>query len=428
VKTSNRTSERVKNAVIVLLLISAVLTGWASRLFGNSQARPLAALVGLYDKLTASSGGAAAERFTEAARPWTVVITNGAGGRYGVRYDTRERDAIYGRTSGLLGEALGSAGEPVKIPRERWQSALGGAGIYYEYALPVRLAILGGWFGARVEGIWRETPVRRIAIVRGKDAGVLLYQDAETGDFFEAKTAEISGLESVVDLYGGNGALFAFERGLPLGDGCAVLFDGANVHPVVEALSPLEDEDKLVSVLNTLGVSEHLKYSYIDRDGARVYVEQSATISVSPSGIVHYRVDERTAPADTRLDEAAAIELARDIVARTAGLYCGEADVSLSGARAASYGVWEVEFVYTIAGGRIDASLGVPAARVVITGAEITELELYFRTYHTASATVELLPEVLSAAAAGGMCRLVYVDSGGVTIEPVWMVWPEGAA
>jgi hypothetical protein len=428
VKTENRTSERVKNILIVLLLISAVLSGWASGLFGNGPARPLAALVALYDKLTESSGGSAAERFTEAARPWTVLVTNGEGGRYGVRYDTRERDTIYGRTSGLFGEALGSAGAPAKITRERWRSALEGAGIYFEYALPVRLDILGGWLGARVEGGWGKTAVRRIAIVKEKDNWALLYQDGATGDFFEAKTAEISGLEPLVSLYGDNGVKFAYERGLLLSDEDALLFPEANVHPVVEALSPLEDEDKLVSVLNTLGVSEHLKYSYIDRDGARVYVEQSATISVSPNGVVHYRVDEPAAAADAQPDEAAAIELARDIAERTVGLFCGEAALSLAGAREVSYGVWEVEFVYTIAGGRIDSTLGVPAARVLVTGAEISELELYFRTYHTAAAGVELLPEALSFAAAGGMCRLVYVDAGGVTIEPVWMAWPEGAA
>ncbi|HHT16241.1 MAG TPA: hypothetical protein GXZ77_00770 [Papillibacter sp.] len=426
---TKRASERMKNAVIVLLLISAVLHGWASRLFGNGPARPVAALVALYDRLTASSGGsAAAERFTEAAKPWTVLITNENGGRYAVRYDTRERDTLYGRTSGLFGEAIGSAGAPVKIAKERWRTALEDAGIYYEYALPIKLFVLSGWFGARVEGDWGSLPVRRIAVVSRGDAGAVLFQDAVTGDLYEAKTAMISGLESVISLYDDNGAAFAFQRGLRAQDETSLILEGAYQHPLVEASSPLENEDNLVSVLNTLGVSEHLKFSYIDRDGARVYVEQSATISVSPGGLVRYRVDERTVPIDTQPDEATAIEMARDMAAKTVGLYSGEAEVTFSGARAVSYGVWEVEFVYAIAGGRIDSSLGYPAARITVTGAEMTEMELYFRTYHTGGGSVELLPEAQAVAAAGGMCRLVYVDNGGAMLEPAWMVWSEGAA
>jgi len=429
VKTRNRISERAKNVLIVLLFISAVISGWASRLFGNSQARPIEALWALYEKITAPSvGGAAAERFAEAAKPWTVLVTKGEGERYAVRYDTKERDTLYGRTSGLFGEALGSAGIPAKITRERWREALREEGIYYEYSLPVRLYTLGGWFGARVEGEWGRLTVRRLAVTGGDGAGALLFQDAASGEYYEARTAELSSLPSVTRLYSGNGAAFGYERGL-FGDEDALILPGANLHPLLEVSAPLENEDNVVSVLNALGVSEHLKYSYIDRDGARVYVEQSATISVSPGGLVRYRADERgDETAQVRATEAEAIEIAREMVAKTIGVHCGEAEAALAGARELTGGAWEVTFVYTIAGGRIDAAGGVPAARVTVTGAEITEMNLYFRAYRTSTLTVELLPEAQAAAAAGGMCRLVYVDDGDATIEPVWMVWREGEA
>ena len=115
---SKRFVEWFKTGLIVLLIASALLLGWQTKVFNEFfSAIPffsnIAELVrGATSTGSTETGGAS---FTEATRPLVIVITNERGERYGARYDTGARNSVYDRTSSIMGEALGSASTPSEI-------------------------------------------------------------------------------------------------------------------------------------------------------------------------------------------------------------------------------------------------------------------------------------------------------------------------
>ena len=119
--------EWLKTGLIALLAVSALLLGRRTELFNE-----FFAVIPLFGDVAnlmrgasgTGSGNIGGVSFVEAARPLTIVITDGQGERYGVRNDTVTRNAVYEMTIGLLGETLGSASEPMEITEAEWRAAL----------------------------------------------------------------------------------------------------------------------------------------------------------------------------------------------------------------------------------------------------------------------------------------------------------------
>ena len=213
---TKRIVEWIKTALIALLTASSLLLCWRTGLF--DEVFRGTSLFGNFAELVRSAGTGTADQgrvaFKEAARPMGIVITFSDGSRYGVKYDTVSRNAVYDRTSSILGEALGSASAPTEINEDEWRSALDSPGFYFEYMTSVRLSILDGWLGARLPDTVGDVALRRVFVAFGEERGSVYYQDAENGTFFCAETESSTAKAQELEIFSPNGALFAFETGI----------------------------------------------------------------------------------------------------------------------------------------------------------------------------------------------------------------------
>ena len=81
-------------------------------------------------------------------QPLAVTVCGPDGGaRYGAAYDGNTA-AVLRRFSVELGEALGSAGDPVEIDEETFRDCLAGCGVSFRFLCPLQLRLLSGWLAS----------------------------------------------------------------------------------------------------------------------------------------------------------------------------------------------------------------------------------------------------------------------------------------
>lgn len=413
--------ETIKTTLIVLLVISAVLLGWASRLFGNTSAK-LADIPEVLRSITGSTTQKSTSGTTDVAmRPICIALTNEAGVHYGVKYSKEDLSAIYNRTAVVVGEALGSAQNPAEVEESSWQAALGTSGVYYEYAVPVRLSVLDGWFGVDISGDWGALATRRLVVTYEGGINKLFFQDDSTGSFYMANTETLGSVEGLSDATGSGNAVFTFERD-PVQidqDLYALLLPDVIGHPVIEAKNPLTDETVQAEALLALGVSEHVLVPYVEPNGTKDYIGKEFKLRVWTDGTITYQLNE-TAEETENQNESTAIETARQKVFETIGAYCGSADVYFDSIQATENG-YVIRFKYYAAGGQVYLHDDGYAASVTIQNGIISDMVLRFRSYNITTKEIKLLPEIQAAAASGGAFMLCYPDNGGNTLNPVWV-------
>ncbi|MCL2152963.1 MAG: hypothetical protein FWH57_08405 [Oscillospiraceae bacterium] len=420
-----RIIEFIKTALIALLSVSALILAWQTGLFaGFIDSIPffgsVAELVKGASTATETSGAAP----KEAARPISIVVTNEDGERYGAKYDTNARNAAYDRISSILGEALGSASTPNEISEDEWREALSGTGVFFEYLRPIRLSILDHWFGVNLPDTAKDVFIRYVCIAFGEDKSRIYYQDAESGSFFGVDTASAAGKAQELEIFSGNGAMFAFETRVWAADSAPymLIMPESGQHPDVIAAAASSADELLYMVITALGHSEEKYTTYYDGRGALVGVGTQFNINVFSNGKVFYRrtnelpLDNETIIQDTTM----MIERAREIVSNTIIKTCGAAEVFFESAEYGADGSYSVVFDYYIAGGRMFLRDDNNAARIKFSSGIISEIELLSRNYTLADEYTNLLPEELTLAAAGGEFLLSYSDAGAETLQPSW--------
>ena len=420
--------ETGKTALIALLAASAVLLGWRTRLFNDffstvpffgSVAELMRGGAG-----TAETGGAS---IREAALPVCIVITDDEGGHYGVRYDTETRNSVYDRTSSILTESLGSASEPLEISEDEWRAALSGPGLFFAYATPVKLSVLGGWLldgwlSTRMTVFPEDVTLLHLCVAFGDDRSRFYFQDNESGLFYGADTASSTGKAQELEIYSANDALFAFETGVGAADNAPyIVLMPAREHPEIRAGGAGSAVELFDIALATLGHGDEASTTVQDEDGVIRRVGTQFSIRADMQGHVSYRRTDNLPPVGERQqqDEGEAIEQARVIVADTIGETCGSAEVFFESVEY-SGGFYSVYFGYYIAGGRVHLLDDVNAARVSIFSGVVTEIELNFMSFEFTGEYIVLLPEKQALAAAGGEFMLCYPDTGTQSLQPVW--------
>ncbi len=419
--------EKVKNIIIILLVVSAVLLAWESRLFGNSSVK-LSGLFNMIDDKAVSSDNSGAQadeqKTTGQARPISIAVTGSDGSHFGAKYDMAEVGSIYDKTVQLFGEALVSSHVPDEIDEQTWRESLESPGIYFEFMSPIPLSILHKWLSAEVTAGWAELSVRRLCLAAKSGRSILYFQDTD-GKFY-AKDTDVA-TDKIVNLTETktqNKAFFAYEKiSTALKDPYSLLIPEISEHPLINATNPLTDEIK-VGVLQYFGVSEH-QMPIINADGSQDYIDPDFTIKLSLDGTVIYELTKSQEAPPALLDESAAIELARHYVSALIGSNSGDARIYYDAVSSRGAGSYVVFFRYVIAGGPIHLGQDGYAAAVTIENGVISQAELRFRSYAVAesSGETEILPEIQAAAAVGGALMLCYYDNGGASLEPSWIVW-----
>lgn len=417
--------ELLKTALIILLTVSALVLAWQTELFSDIvRTIPFFGNVAKFVRGNSGQIEQGGTEIKEAARPLVIVVTDETGARYGVKYDTEARNAVYDRTSSILGEALGSASAPAEITEDEWREALSGMGVYFEYAIPLRLSVLDGWLGARMPETVKDVLLRRVFVAFGEDKSRIYYQDIERGLFFGADTASTAGKSQELDIYSSNNAVFAFETGaLASKNAPYMLITHENNYPDVNVSSAGSTDELLQIILVASGHSEEAYTTYNDNQGFPVCVGTQFKINIDTSGKAYYRRTDELQAGDEEqtVNSSEMIEKARVIVAETIGKACGDAEVFYESFEAGEGGACSVFFGYYIAGGRMFLNKDAYAATVSFMSGTVTEIELVFRDFSFTGETIRLLPEIQAMAAAGGEFLLCYSDVGPETLIPSWV-------
>lgn len=417
-------AELLKTALIVLLAASAIFLGWRTKLF-SELFKSVPFFGSVADLVKSASGDETGAYAKEAARPLGIVITGKDGQRYGVKYDAEARNAVYDRTSSIVGEALGTAAAISGISEDEWREALSDSGVYYEYLIPVRLSVLDIWLDAKMTQQTGDAALRRIFVTFGDQKNRLYYQDSESGHFYGADTASSADIERDLDIYSSNGTQFAYETGVKAADAAPYLMIiPESAKKIVSAAAAGTAEELLEITLSAFGHSnETYTTSLIGSGSAVTFIGAQFNVVIRPDGSVTYRntVNPREAAGGQAAGDSGMIEQARRIAAEMLSGAPGGAEVFFESIERRAGNYCTVAFNYYIAGGRIYLPEEASAAKFTFNDGVIIEAEMFFRTYTTAGEYTGLLPEIQALAAAGREYHLCYSDNGRETLRPFWL-------
>ena len=116
-----------------------------------------------------------------AGLPDSFSVPEGTEGiRCGLQYDQAACQELFQQVAGSLVEALSSAGEPERIGRQQWESALTSSlGVYMDFQGQIPMPVLAGWLSGG------DTPltatVRRMVLAVWEDGVDLYYRDEKSG-------------------------------------------------------------------------------------------------------------------------------------------------------------------------------------------------------------------------------------------------------
>lgn len=422
--------DRIKNMIIVLLIVSSIMLGLKTTLFNEFfNSIPFVAKTSEWvgDFLTGSDNNASDDTVTvsaESGRPRYIAVTNNAGAHYGVKYDTVTSKSLFENVGGFFYEALGSATEPTEITEEDWKTALKSLGLYFDYVYPVPISMIAKWLGADISEQWGNTNIRRICIAQSGDAVCLYYQEEASGLFFCAETAvTFSSLTDRFETYQSNGALFAFELSdfLKTDEWYQLILTDVHTHPVIASENPILNEDEIEHIFDTLGIIYNPNSTYPEADGTLVFVENNFTLRLGTNGHITYKLLDTGDITDSDQTAEEAVETARMIVDSTLGQYCGDADLCLSSVTFMDEGAYVITFEYWVAGGKIHLNEDGWAAKIVVKDLNILEMDLVFRKYTITTDTRVMLPEILACSASASEMILNYTDRGHQLIDPEWV-------
>ena len=368
-------------------------------------------------------------RVSGAARPVRLAVCRD-GQRYGAQYDAAETDTAFAALSTLLSEALGSAGDPAAVSERAWRNALAGTGIYLDFFYSIPLSALSAWLGEGQSDLALTDAARRVCLAAAEDGGVsLLYINEADGLYYACPTtlSRTVHLDAAVAGYSPNGALFAFE--VPGMEALApyTLLTGAPQPAVYAAANPLlEDSARTGTLLSALNFPN--QDAAPDPAAGGQIVEGNDSLRLSRDGVVAFHA---IGGADARFSVPeegvqAALNYAQALAETTAGAWCGDARLCLSGVTETADGL-EIVFQYVLNGSPVALPEERAAARFVVRDGSITDLTLCLRTYSNTGETSPVLPEFQAAAAMearnarGKELTLLYQDTGGELVSAGWV-------
>lgn len=411
-----------QNMAIVLLSVSAVLLIAQTQLYTLG----ISAGSGYLRYLAGDSGqasGSAQAALTVLPAPVRVAVTGAYGGRYG-SVTLTSTDEDFAPVSGLLREAFGSVQTFSPCGRQEFLNALGSVSVYCDFLEPLPLPVLAGLVGADLES--GETARRVLVSARGKGGAVLYLWGEGDGCLRGTSVIPLGELNSVVDSYEFNGALFALDDPAPDAEKvspCSLFPLKLPELPLLSAASAFPDSSALLSAL---GFYPRTNSRYTESGGIEVVTDGGRSLRLSPDGTIRYRSGGE--PALTVAAAGQTPTLAEAVTGAYA-LLSRLLNTSDEGAALYLQSVQRTEdetaivFGWQYGGVPIRISGG-SAAEVILSGSVVSSLSLRFRQYQDAGETCLLLPLrqalAISAVQEGAELSVGYVDDG-VSASACWL-------
>ena len=364
------------------------------------------------------------------AAPLNLVLTNDYGRRGEIMTTSLSDTAV--QCGSLIREAMGSATGMSAASAPDFQESLNVQNIFMDFLSAMPAEIIAGLFGADFS---ESCQARCLTLsAAGEDTCTLFLWDGGE-QFLRFGTAiPISALQEYLSSVSTNDAKFAFAAGeeyaglypytiLPAGR--------ISVNPLTVSTPSEAVSDK--HLLSVLGFNVHTNYRYPESNGTQVIVEYPRELRIQPDGTVLYSGDTESTPelfiaspgADqiTASDAAlTALRLAEEIIPPS---FSGNAAFFLSHLEENEQG-WNISLDVAVDGMPIYHSSGTSAAEFQFTGSTVTSFSIRCRQYLLSDQTISLLPVTQAAAVAGNsrnaMLTVAYVDRGGESASPFWML------
>ncbi len=391
--------EHAKSALIVVLLISAVFllyeTGYYSSAFSS------------FDKIFFSNNDASQKIDASDAESGSMVSSRarmisvclGPNGRYGSAYNSEFVEEDYSRFSAFLAEALGSASAPTIVDEAYWVKALESESVYFDYYSQQYLSLLSLQLGTKLSAGAQEAIASEFCLSCEGETVYLLYRCGD--EFYSCSTAvSNTALRERIHEYIPNNALFSHSDKLLSGmKSSELILKTLNSVPAIQSGGNPDVGQMLEILMPALGVNEYTTSSYKESDGTAVYVDSNSVMRLSASGYASYELSGEAPKTASDTDVKAAIDFCWEIVNSTVGKSCGEANLYISQIDAGENGEFIVSYDYMLNGVPIRSG-GRHAAVLIINNAELTNAELYFRSYLSSDAELKILPMYQAAAMA----------------------------
>lgn len=416
-RDDRRLIEWGKTLLIAALTVSAL---WLCYLSPLVQASPL---LGLFQV----GGTSVSQENTPSSisvTPFRMAVGNGVV-RWGVQYDRQEMDEVFAQTAPLLGEGLRTAGPPVVMNEERWQALLSGAGVWFDFLSPLPLSALCGWLQPGGESQLPQNARYLLLAAREDGSVILAYRDEDSGLYYQCATGLDADLHlaPVIQSIPPNGAYFAFENALL----SEVVSPYTLLSPQIDSLlvytasspdlSPGSD-----AALQTLSALSFGNPNSAPINGGWVYVDGEDTLRLYEDGRVSYHAGQPGKYPAASASPVGALELSWSMLETL----LSEARLYLSGLEPLEEGGWVVTFSYLLDGCPVHLQPEGWAARFVVTGAGVSEFDLYPRVYTATGQTALLLPPEKAAAALSALSEQAgellvrYLDNGSAA-SPGWV-------
>ncbi len=407
--------ENLKNILIAVLSVSALLLAYFSGFFGNTEI--------IQDTIFSNGNDITQTVIThQITAPMTVVVTGAEESHTGIKYNSSELSEVSAWLSASMGEALGTASSPTEVAVSSWEFALKNQGVFIDYLNSIPLSLLAGSLGVEMTLNIENHSARRFCLAVQGDAVSLYYINSDDGKFYQCNT----GLDSValvdrISNYYPNNSLFAFET-----DG------NENIDPYYVIVPRINSSARLTAVnsLQNAGVATRLQafdmgaYTvnfYTEVDGTAVYIENDKILRISPEGIITYSFSGAGDEVDISLSDVVskAFETAYSLPISSV------AQLALSSITELEDGSCEIEIDYIYNSIPIVFSNRKSAMEFVFSGSgELIEANIICRSFDELS-TQNPLPDeqqlAISNQLGGREPMLCYVNSGsGMSLE--WII------
>lgn len=410
----------LQNITITLLTVSAVL------LFAQTQLYNLGAGTDYFGRFASSiSTDAPTSVQIPLSAPVRIAVT-GPYGRFGnTTLSTNQSE--FEPLGTLLNEVLGSAKvfEPCD-PQLFTDVLASGSSVYYDFCASLPLPVLAGLMGT---SFGDDSISARRLMIAVYNKGVSLFLLDHNAHCMRASTAvSVRSLEDTISHYELGSATFALDHAIPGSESVSPysLFPGSGAPPVLPMLTYSPFPHNTDQILSALSFNPRTNMRYPEPDGTEVIVEGERTLSISPSGEIHYQSGgEAVLTVQSSNPESPSL---REIVTGTSQLLNGLLDSStplyLSAVRQEE-SFTTLQFNYYASGIPILFADGIPAAEISLSGNTVSALKLRFRQYAEVGHPSLLLPlqQALAIAADNPGSELVisYVDRGTGTVSAVWL-------